>query len=83
MRELTKKFEERSKGKISILLEREYKGEIVVGFIPPLKDLNYDIKKIIEKYKDAKFSTKDISKIVSIQTGMKKKEVYQLLLNEK
>jgi len=84
MRELTKKFEERIEGKISTILEREeYKGEIVVGFIPPLKDENYDIKKMIEKYKDAKFSTKDISKIVAIQTGIKKKEIYQLLLDEK
>ena len=80
LRELTKKFEERIEDKISKLIKRDYRGELVVGFNPPKKEKNYDIDKLIEKYKNAKFSNKDISKIISLQTGIKKKEIYQILI---
>ncbi|MBN2694753.1 16S rRNA (cytidine(1402)-2'-O)-methyltransferase [bacterium] len=76
VREITKHFETRHFGKISALLSNEYKGEIVLGFIPPKKIVEYDWIKMGEPYKKAGFSTKDISKILSIQTGVGKNEIY-------
>jgi 16S rRNA (cytidine1402-2'-O)-methyltransferase len=76
IREITKHFETRYFGKISTLIKEEFRGEIVLAFIPPKIEIEYDWIKMGEPYKKAGFSTKDISKILSIQTGVGKNEIY-------
>jgi len=79
-REITKHFETRYYDKISVLLNNEYKGEIVAGFnIEPKKE-EFDVKKLAKPYKEAGFSSKDISKILSIQYDISKNDVYKELI---
>ena len=84
-RELTKMFEEVKTGKINEIIEyyktHTLKGEIVaMVYARELKEIEND--EIIEKIKLLKaenFSTKDISKIISVLYGENKNKIYKLV----
>lgn len=78
-RELTKIYEEFSKGKISYLLEKEYKGEIVL--LIPTKELEskIDLKVYIEPLLEKGFSNKAIINYLSLITVLKRNDIYDYL----
>jgi len=84
-REITKKFEERIAGKVSDLIEREFKGEIVLSFVIKEEETDYSDfdQKVIDlsnQYIKAGFSKKDCAKIVAINLNEKKNKIYKILL---
>jgi len=84
-REITKKFEERIKDKISNLLEREYRGEIVLSFMIESEenehsDFDKTVIELAQKYQKAGFTKKDCSKIIATQLGEKKNKIKKILL---
>ncbi len=88
-RELTKIYEEIKKGNISNLIEyyrqNPPRGEIVLIIEGQKEEKSPDEVEICEKIKILKtegFSTKEISKIISMLTGFPKKKVYDLALNK-
>lgn len=87
-RELSKIYEEIKRDKISNLIEyytqNPLKGEIVLIIEGQKEEKTQDETEIIEKIKILKkedYSTKEISKIISLLTGFPKKEVYNLALS--
>ena len=87
-RELSKIHEEIKRDEISNLIEyythNTLKGEIVLIIEGQKEEKTADEAEIIEKIKILKkegYSTKEISKIISLLTGFPKKEVYTLALN--
>ncbi len=85
-REITKKFEERISDRISNLLKKEFKGELVLSFMieSDLKTSEID-KKVIElhkKYEKIGFSKKDCAKIIAAQLNEKKNKIYKIILGE-
>jgi len=87
-RELSKIHEEIKRDKISNLIEyythNTLKGEIVLIIEGQKEEKTADEAEIIEKIKILKkegYSTKEISKIISLLTGFPKKEVYNLALS--
>ena len=87
-REISKIYEEIKRDKISNIIEyysqNILKGEIVLIIEGQKEEKTQDEAEIIEKIKILKkegYSTKEISKIISLFTGFPKKEVYNLALN--
>lgn len=85
-REITKKFEERISDKVSNLLEREFKGEIVLSFMInselEISEIDKKILDLHKKYEKIGFSKKDCAKIISVQLNEKKNKIYKILLGE-
>ena len=84
-REITKKFEERKKGKISELIDLEFRGEIVLSFMlnsenEEISDFDKKVMELSEKYIKVGFSKKDASKIIAIQLNDKKNKIYKIIL---
>jgi len=86
-RELSKIHEEIKRDKISNLIEyythNTLKGEIVLIIEGQKEEKTFEEAEIIEKIKILKkegFSTKEISKIISLLTNFPKKDVYTLTL---
>lgn len=86
-REISKIYEEIKRDKIINLIEyyskNPLKGEIVLIIEGKKEEKTADEAEIVEKIKLLKkegYSTKEISKIVSLLTGFPKKEVYNLAL---
>lgn len=87
-REISKIYEEIKRDNINNLIEyytnNTLKGEIVLIIEGKKEEKTQDEAEIIEKIKILKkegYSTKEISKIISLFTGFPKKEVYTLALN--
>ena len=87
-RELSKIYEEIKRDNISNLIEyyaqNPLKGEIVLIIEGQKEEKTHEEAEIIEKIKILKkegYSTKEISKIISLFTGFPKKEVYNLALS--
>lgn len=82
-RELTKKFEEIKTGKLSEVIEyfNEPKGEFVcIVHTCKKKAHMYDIASIAQKYLAEGFSKKETIKIVAIQTGLPRNEIYSKVM---
>jgi len=84
-REITKKFEERVKDKISNLLEREFRGEIVLSFMIEAEENDYSdfdktVIELAKKYQEAGFTKKDCSKIIAVHLDEKKNKIKKILL---
>ncbi len=85
VREITKRFEEAKRGKISELLDfyknDNTKGEIVVVLSPPVEneDSDFDLDTEIEKALKS-MSVKDAAAFLSDKTGINKKEIYGKVL---
>ena len=80
-RELSKLFEESLVGTIDDVLEHYkdgIKGEIVC-MVYKSQNNNTEITQQINKLKKAGYSTKDISKILSLLTGVSKNEIYNAI----
>lgn len=82
VREITKKFQRRHFGKISEIIDDRYKGELVVGFLPPESTQEFDLIQMAKPYEKAGFKVKQISTILAIQTGTKKRDIYELLIGK-
>ena len=87
-RELSKIYEEIKRDKISNIIEyytyKPLKGEITLVIEGEKEEKTADEQEIIKKIKILKkegYSTKEISKIISLLTSFPKKEVYNLVLN--
>jgi len=87
-RELTKIYEEIKKDKLSNLIDyyskNPPKGEIVLIIQAKQEEKSVDEIEIAAKIKILKaegYSTKEISKIISLLTGFPKKKVYEMALN--
>jgi len=87
-RELSKIYEEIKRDNITNLIEyytqNPLKGEIVLIIEGQKEEKTRDEAEIIEKIKILKkegYSTKEISKIISLFTGFPKKEIYNLALS--
>ena len=78
-RELTKIHEEILKDKISNLMNREYRGEIVVAIKPEQKENRNELKKIIELLKEEGLPDRTISNVITKTTSFKKNDVYEYL----
>lgn len=88
-REISKIYEEIKRDTVSSLIEyyskNPLKGEIVLIIEGKKEEKTADEAEIVEKIKILKkegYSTKEISKIISLLTGFAKKEVYNLALGE-
>ncbi len=93
-RELTKRFEEFNRATLSELINyydaHEIRGEIVLiidGYVETDEDLqtfdsNETVVDHVERYISSGFDKKDAMKKVAIERGMKKSEVYSLLIEE-
>lgn len=80
-RELSKIFEESIVDSIDNILEYYsdgIKGEIVCMIYKIDSDENIDLKKQISKLKQAGYKSKEVSRILSILTGVSKNEIYSL-----
>ncbi len=88
-RELTKIFEEIKTGNVEEIYlhykNKPPKGEIVAVLKAEKTDIKLDAKIVekIEQLQKEGFSTKDISKIVSIFTGISKREIYDIAMSSK
>ena len=88
-REITKKFEETLRGTLSELMERlqdnPIKGEIVVMIAPPIAQDAPSEKELTTRLTDAfaLHRTRDAVKLVSEETGVSKKLLYDLALTLK
>lgn len=81
-RELSKLFEESVVDTIDNILEHYsegIKGEIVCMVYKSEDNKNFDIKSQIIKLKNAGYSSKDISKILSLLTNVSKNEIYDIV----
>lgn len=78
-RELTKMYEEFSRGKVSELINREYKGEIVL-LIPTVElSVEDDLAKHIDSLLKIGLSNKDIISYLTENTKFKKNDIYNIL----
>lgn len=81
-RELTKKHEEFIRGKVSELIDLEYKGELVVvisGYKKEIKDFNdNDIKEMVDMEIAKGLSTKDAIKKISKEINKNKNDIYKI-----
>ena len=82
-RELTKIYEEIVKDRISCLVDREFKGEIVL--LIPTKEIQKeeDFVKLVEKLIELRMNTKDIISYLSSTDKFKKNEIYNYIKNRK
>jgi 16S rRNA (cytidine1402-2'-O)-methyltransferase len=83
-REITKKFEERIEDNVSNLIDRVFKGEIVLSFEinseEKISELDKNIIDFSRKYAKMGFSKKDCAKILAVQLNEKKNKIYKILL---
>ncbi len=78
-RELTKKFEEIVKDKVSNLTEREFKGEIVVAVKFEKQENKNELKELVQTLKKEDLSDRSIINIITKTTSFKKNDIYELL----
>ena len=79
-REITKKFEETVAGTAQDLLQKEYKGELVIMISTPVIE-NKDLKNKIKNLMKINVNKKDIIKYLT-EEGFKKNDVYEELKND-
>jgi 16S rRNA (cytidine1402-2'-O)-methyltransferase len=85
-RELTKKFEEYTRGKLSEITLEQVKGEFVIVVEGNNEEVSFDDLSLLDHIKlhmDEGMSEKDSVKTVAKERGLKKNDVYQVLVEYK